>query len=209
MSSSDLVRWSGLAAVAGGVLFVVAGLLDFTLPGGLVERAATGTFVVQQLLFLLATVLLLLGLFGLYTSQSEAAGVLGVVGFLLAFFGTALLVGVWWMEVFFWPFIPPQALDFIGMTPWGTPLSGLTCEAGWLVFGIATLRAGVYPRAAAIVLIVGAVLHIIGFLLEVLLAQFFIFLPGLPSVFGIGVAWLGFVLFAGRVASTEQPSRVS
>ena len=157
MSTSDLVRWSGLAAVAGGVLFVVAGLLAFTFPDDLVERAATGTFVVQQPLLLLATVLLLLGLFGLYASQSEAAGVLGVVGFLLAFFGTALLSGGFWSEVFVFSFIPPQSPDLIEAKPWGNLLSSLTFTAGWLVFGIATLRAGVYPRAAAIVLIVGAV----------------------------------------------------
>ena len=41
-------------------------------------------------LFLLTTVLLLLGLVGLYSYQSEAAGVLELAGFLAAFLGTAL-----------------------------------------------------------------------------------------------------------------------
>ncbi len=198
MSPSNLVRWSGLAALAGGVLLVVGDLLGLTLGGDFAETAATGTFVVQQLMFLFATVLVLLGLFGLYTSQSEAAGVLGVVGFLLAFLGTALLAGFSWAQAFVVPFIATQSPALLETEPLGSILSFLTFTAGWLVFGIATLRAGVYPRAAAIVLIIGAVLPFIGFIL-----------PASAFIFGIGVAWLGFVLFAGRGASTEQPSRVS
>jgi len=41
-------------------------------------------------LFLLTTVLLLLGLVGIYSYQLEAAGVLGLAGFLATFLGTAL-----------------------------------------------------------------------------------------------------------------------
>ncbi|MDP8950462.1 MAG: hypothetical protein M3N00_09560, partial [Actinomycetota bacterium] len=52
---------------------------------------------------------------------------------------------------------------------------------GWLLFGVATLRAGVYPRWAAIVLIVGAVLLGLP-------------VPGLEIVLAVAVSWLGFAL---------------
>jgi hypothetical protein len=67
---------------------------------------------------------------------------------------------------------------------------------GWLLFGVATLLARDYPRIAAIVLIIGAVLTILP-------------LPITGVVHAVAVAWLGFALFTGREASIEQPSRVS
>ena len=111
--------------MVGGVLFVVGDLLGLTLGDDFAEVAASGTFVVQQLLFLLATVLVLFGLFGLYTSQSEAAGVMGLVGFLLAFLGTALLAGLSWAQTFVVPFIATQSPALLETEPLGSILSFL------------------------------------------------------------------------------------
>ncbi len=63
---------------------------------------------------------------------------------------------------------------------------------------MATLRAGVFPRAAPILLIVGAVVTVLP-------------LPfaSLVLAVAVAVAWLGFVLFAGRGAPAERPARVS
>jgi hypothetical protein len=58
------------------------------------SRGATGVFFAQQMLFLPGAVVLLGGLVGLYAKQSEAAGRLGFVGFLVAFLGTALPWGI-------------------------------------------------------------------------------------------------------------------
>ena len=66
---------------------------------------------------------------------------------------------------------------------------------GRLLFGVATLRARVYPRWAAILLIVGAVLLGLP-------------VPGLEIVLAVAVAWLGFALFMGRVIPAERPERV-
>jgi hypothetical protein len=49
MAASSLIRWSGLAAVLGGVLFIA------------VDGATTGASAVQQTLLLLGTMLLLGG----------------------------------------------------------------------------------------------------------------------------------------------------
>ncbi len=199
MSSSGLIRWGGMAAVVGGVLFVVGDLLGLlTFGGELAETAATGTFFVQQFLFLLGTVLILFGLFGLHASQSEATGTLGLVGFLVAFLGTALAVGATWAQAFVAPRIAQLEPGLLEVPNFAFPLSFAIFAVGWLLFGIATMRAGVYPRVAAILLIVGAVLTFVSFLF-----------PASAVVLGIGVAWLGFALFTGGSAPAEQPSRVS
>ncbi len=64
------------------------------------------------------------------------------------------------------------------------------------MFGIATLRAGVFPRWAAILLMVGAVLS-------------FFPVPLTGIVLSAAVIWLGSILLTGRgVAPGEQPQRV-
>ncbi len=201
MSSLNLIRWGGLAAILAGVLLVVADLLNLAIGFDpdvpFSEVATTGIHAFQSVINLLAAVLLLLGLVGLYARQSEAAGPLGLAGFLVAFLGTALLTGFLWTALFIalsLAVVAPEVLD--SGPPPGLFLTLITFGVGWLLFGIATLLARVYPRIAAILLMIGAVIVILPF-------------PFTGVVLGVAVAWLGFALFTGRDASAEQPSRVS
>jgi hypothetical protein len=203
MSSSNLISLSGLAAVAAGVLLTIGDLLIFaTETENLSEWARTTPYVFAWLLYLLGGVLLLTGLVGLYVRQSEAAGILGFVGFLVAFSGTVLALGAVWGQLFVAPFLAVQAPGALDTEPTGTLAVGFTLTLliifplGWLLFGVATLRAQVYPRAAAILLIIGAV---VGFLP----------IPLTEIVLNVAVARLGFVLFTGRGEAAQQPSRVS
>ncbi len=202
MSSSDLIRWAGLAAILAGVLLVVADLLNLAIGFGdesFSEITTTGIYALQSVINLLSAVLLLIGLVGLYANQSEAAGLLGLAGFLVAFLGTALVTGLLWAALFIVPALAvevPAFLDEVEGPPPGFFLTLITFGVGWLLFGIATLLARVYPRIPVILLMIGAVIVVLP-------------LPFTGIVFAIAVAWLGFALFTGRGASTEQPSRVS
>jgi hypothetical protein len=210
VSSSKLIRLSGLAAVLGSVLFLVAELLSFATETEDLRRgewATTTPFVFTWLLFLLGGVLLLIGLVGLYVRQSEAAGIFGLVGFVAAFLGTALAVGAIWSQLF----IAPDLVDeYLQGSPAGVPRIadhpvgaywfsmsfGGYFPLGWFLFGVATLIAWVYPLAAAIALIVGALLAGLA-------------VPASGIVLDAAVAWLGFILFTGRGEAVPWPSRVS
>ena len=200
MSSSNLIRWSGLAAILAGVLLVVADLLNLAIGFGdepFSEVATTGIHAVQYVVNLLAAVLLLIGLVGLYARQSEAASPLGLVGFLVAILGTALITGLFWATLFIAPALAVEAPAFLDEgPPPGYFLTLITFGVGWLLFGIATLLARVYPRIPAILLMIGAAITVLP-------------LPFTGVVLAIAVAWLGFALFTGRGASAEQASRVS
>ncbi len=75
MYSSELVRYSGLAAILGVALLLISDFLSLTVfSGDPVEMASTGTYLVDGSIRVLAGVLLLLGLVGLYARQSEASG---------------------------------------------------------------------------------------------------------------------------------------
>jgi hypothetical protein len=88
-------------------------------------------------------VLLLVGLVGLYVRQSEASGILGLVGFAVAFLGTALVLGAVWAQLFVAPFLAIRAPAVLDAEPTGTLAMGFTLVysgehyvvdvlAGWL-----------------------------------------------------------------------------
>jgi hypothetical protein len=197
VSSSDLIRWSGVAAVAGAVMLVVSGLVsilgvDFS---NLSENL--GALIIASLLGMLAAVLLLLGLVGLYASQARAAGVLGLIGFLLAFLGTVFVAGFDWAGAFLLPNVAAEASRIFEATPPGFVVTFVLFAIGWLVFGLAMLRARIYPRAVALVLIAGAVINLVP-------------VAGTEFVFAVAIGWAGFLLLMGRgIAEAPPPSRVN
>src|SRR5215211_3739372 len=199
MSSSNLLRLGGLAAVAAATLIFFTQLLSFLLD----ESVPSSPVVVNSVLKLLAVFLLLLGLVGLYAHQSEAAGPLGLAGFLVAFLGTMLLSGDLWLEAFAFPYLGEAAPRLIEQTPTGTLAAGgvasfITFAIGWVLFAVASLRARVYPRGAAILLTAGGAL---GF--------GFVIFPGAGILLALAVGWMGFSIGrSDRGNGDAQPQRV-
>ena len=204
MSSSILIRLGGLAAVAGGVLVFIADILGLFIVDfeNFSETATTGSYIFWAAIYFFGLVLILNGLIALYVYQAEAAGVLGLVGFLTAFMGTAVIVGGFWDNLFLVPSLAIEAPGFLdaeqvaGPSDLGNLLAGLLTFGGLIVFGVATLRARVYPRVAAIVTMVGAALALMP-------------LPASTVVLDVAVAWLGLIVLTGRAEAAQQPSRVS
>jgi hypothetical protein len=199
MSSSNLIRLAGLAALGSGMLAVIVALLRLVVDIGDPALATTTSHVIVFVLYLCSTTLLLLGLVGLYTSQSETAGILGLAGFLVAFVGTVLATGALWFELFITPALAAAAPGLLE-AELGIPgfvLVALLGAVGWVLFGAATLRSAVYPRWAALLLMIGGVL------------AYFFPLPLAGIIFSVTVAYLGFMLFTGRVRPDQQPSRAS
>jgi hypothetical protein len=154
----------------------------------------TASYLVSASLRLLAGILLIWALIGLYAPQSRAAGTFGLWTFVMAFFGAALNLGNNWAELFVWPTLALVAPDVISGKATEAPsylVSGISLSApllgiGVILFGIATFIARVYPRWAAALLIVSIPLTIL--------------LPPTPGtfqesigqiLFGIAVAVLG------------------
>jgi hypothetical protein len=192
MSSSNLLRLAGLAALLGAVLLIIAGLaqlvlnLFFSGPVA-VSEAGMGALYVRSALGLLGNALVALGLVGLYVRQSEATGILGLVSFLVTFLGMTLPMGF----------------------KWATILSLL----GWALFGIVGMQAGIYPRGAAVLLIIGAAAS---GLFNILLVAPVVAGPGAIPLYAsigaeiirnAGVAWLGHALFSRRGSRPRAPAR--
>lgn len=197
MSSDKLLRLAGLAALAAGAISAIGDALSLVVDLEAADAASDASQGIVFGFYLLGTVLLLLGLVGLYASQSRAAGMLGFAGFLLAFVGTALTAGAIWFELFVAPELAARAPDLataeLGFT--GFVISFLLAAFGWLLFAIATLRAGVYPRPAAVLLVAGALVSFVPLFVEV---------PATGLLLSVSVAWLGFVLWRQGVPASTR-----
>ena len=200
MPSLEQIRWAGLAAVLAGAMFIVSDLLDLATAAdgfgvkNLRGETSTTVSAIQSGLTLFAGLLLLVGLAGLYVRQLEDGGLLGMVGFLVAFCGTVMAVGTFWADAFVAPSLAPEEPGLLDAPPRalaaGFTLSYGSVALGWLLFGWATLRVGFYPRAAGVLLVIGAALTWLPLPLS-----------GVP--FSAAVAWIGYTLFSGRDTSGE------
>src|SRR3712207_581900 len=151
MSSENVVRTGGgLASAAAGILLLVGHLLDL---GGDPEY---GT-VLGGTLVLTAHVVLVFALVALYAVQAEQSDLLGILGMVLSVVGTTLVSGVVLVEI-----AGASGAEVDAVLGGGLPgalalLGGLAFLVGLILFGAATMRAGVLPRRAGLLLIVGDV----------------------------------------------------
>ena len=208
MSTSNLIRWGGLAVSLGGLLWgmqkigwqLFIGSQD---PLAYPQPAATILWVIG----LIAALLILLGLPALFLRQANKAGLFGAIAFVVVFAGMALVTG----NTYFGTFIQAGLVDLIIMAEG----AGLTVQEpvaaavgfvvtlglyllGWILFGLASLNAGVLPGWAVALVLAGLVL---GFLF---LATGFSWL-GLPLT-EMGIAALGFTLWREKGMILAEPA---
>src|SRR5215203_1798882 len=185
MTSSNIIRWGGLAAMLGGLFWVVWSLL-----GRVSFEAAGSPF--ADVMLLLAAVLTLGGLVGLHALQGGNYGRIGRAGFYTAAVG--LLVQAL------------AALFLMGSDVWEITLQWLVAPVGSLIilvglvlYGAATLQARVLARWCGVGLIVVPPL---AFYMN---SRIFY---GSLALFGVLWVALGYVLWSRSSTPTEQPSRV-
>ncbi|HLW00826.1 MAG TPA: hypothetical protein VKT82_19360 [Ktedonobacterales bacterium] len=210
---SNLIRWTGLAAIVAGLIY--AGIQPIHPPDVLASvttRAWTLITPVKTAMCLL----LLLSWTGLYARQVKEAGWLGLAGFLLLSFSWALQTAFVFAETFILPLLATTAPKFVdgmlgiaagrasdvnlGALPALYALVGITYVLGGLLFGIATLRAGILPRWAAGLLAVASALTPAAALFPHQIQRY----AAVPV--GIALVWLGYALWSQRRKHASEPS---
>jgi hypothetical protein len=170
-TTTSLIRWTGVAAMLTGIIF--AGIQPIH-PSDVLASVTTTHWVIIQSLKTVMCVFGLLGLTGLYVRQANEAGWPGLIGYLLfsLFFVTTLPFV--FIEAFILPLLASEAPTFVegvlgifngypvetnlGALPFLYTLAGFVGYVlGGLLFGLATLRAGILPRWAAGLLAIGAI----------------------------------------------------
>jgi hypothetical protein len=203
---SKLIRWSGLACILGGVLFPISIAIHPLRDGPGVNNSPYSAI---HVLIAVALMLVLFGLLGLYLRQAEK---IGLTGFILAFIGTVLTYGLIVIEGFSWPtvgFYNPEAVhnfDPSLAAPRGSSLVfifvlGVAIFAvGYIMFGIATMRARVLPRLGGLLIAIGAPIYFLGAPAIPVLGPESVIVTVIETIgataFGAGFAWLGYSLWS-------------
>lgn len=205
ITASGLIRWSGLAAIAAGLIF--AGIQPIH-PPDVLASVTTNLWTVIIGLKLAMCLFFLIGITGLYARQAEKAGWLGFAGFALLTISFWLQTAFVFAELFILPVLAtttPAFIDsYLGVVN-GHPgemnigalvpaygVLGICYLLGGLLFGIATVRAAVLPRWPAILLAVAAVITPAAALLPHALQRY----AAVPM--GIALIWLGYSLWSER-----------
>jgi hypothetical protein len=212
VSSPLVARLAGPLALAAGALFTVTQLVLFALvasvdrsnPHWLEVYLANPAALVNSVAQFVAFCLLALALLAAYGCQARRAGTLGVISVGVALVGTICIAGDAWFEAFAVPWLVDIAPEVYikgpsGMLPIGAGVSFVLFAIGWVLFGIASLHARIFPSAISIAIVVGG---IAGF--QALAT------PPLGAILGLAMAWLGVWMMwtpAGRTIG--EPSAVA
>jgi hypothetical protein len=214
ITTPNLIRWSGLAAIAAGLIF--AGIQPIHPADELASVTTTFWAIIIGLKFAMC-LFFLVGVTGIYARQAEKAGWLGLVAFALLTVSFFLQTGYVFVELFVLPIVAstlpafvdsalgianghPGVMNIGALVPTYSVV-GVCYLLGGLLFGIATVRAAVLPRWPAIMLAFAAVITPAAALLPHAHQRY----AAVPM--GVAMIWLGYSLWSERRSkSSEAPS---
>ena len=206
VTTPKLIRWAGLSAVVAGIIFTAIQAVNLPVNSSI--------FIIITSFKTSISIFGLLGITGLYARQVEETGWQGLVGYLLLTIYYAVQMCISFIEPTVLPLLTTVAPTFVenalqlssgvgAPTNLGSlttiyPLASILYVLGSMFFGIATFRARILPRGAAVLLAISGPLAGTMFtLLPYRLVQ----LTSIPI--GGAMVWLGYALFSER---RERPS---
>jgi hypothetical protein len=211
LTRDNLIRLAGLSTAVAGICYVGVGLLH---PANVSSSVTTTPWVVAHLLACATCLFGLLGMAGLHARQAVRSGWLGLVGYVLLSLWLVMIMGFSFVEAFVLPqagTVTPAFVDGwmgmfngtastvdLGVLPTLWTLSAPLYILGGLSFGIATFRARILPRGAAVLLAAGTALAPVAVLLP-LAAQ-----PKMAIPVGLALVWLGSALLTEQRTPAAQ-----
>jgi hypothetical protein len=191
MRPSTLYRLAGLAGILSALVLVFAAARrGGVIPANMLTHGVSP----------LASILGLLALTGLYLVQRREAGTLGLVGYALNFVGLAGVVGIEFTINNVFPYLDRATVDALLAGTTGTMfvLTSMVFLLGVVGFGLATWRAGLLPRPAALLYVVGLVpVALRGVVPDATV-------PAGQVLAAAGIAWLSAVLWQAGAPARVQ-----
>lgn len=206
-----LSRSTGIAAIVAGLLFVVIQPLH---PADVLASVTTDAWAIIHFATLAMLALFVVGITGIYARQIEQLGWLGLAGYVVLVVGLTLTAIGGVIEAFVQPIVASSDPAFVqgmldmvhghpidvdlGAIPLVWNVASAAFLGGTLLFGAANFRAGILSRWASAIFAVGlfASAPVAGLLGN----------PRVAAVpIGIGLAWLGYSLWAeGRTRVAKR-----
>lgn len=194
-------HWLGWAAVGGGVLLVISDLLHlpFAFDENFAAVAQEPLHQAGNAVFLVAMVLVVLGLAGIWAVHEQAFGRLGRLGVGLAYVFTVLGAGAAWAFTFVEPTLALEAPALLaedapaGPVAVGFMLTFVGLSLSFALLAFAALRAGVVSKVASVIVLLGGLYGLLPFAVAV------------GIVIGLGFAWWGLDVERVLAGRREQP----
>jgi hypothetical protein len=167
MLLTSAVRWSGVACILAGLCIAAFVLIHpwDQLVGA--DIARTARWQAAHTFQFIGALFAVLGLIGLYAHARERIGSLGLVGFILSLIGNSMFLGTGMITAFIWPMLAvhaPHAVELNGpifkapISATAFLMTAAVMIVGYILLGIALLRARAFPSVVIIMLVVGAIL---------------------------------------------------
>lgn len=211
VTSNGLIRSTSIAAIVAGLMFVAIQPLH---PADELASVTTDAWALVHHATLAMLALFVIGITGIYVRQIERFGWIGLTGYAVLVVGLVLTAIGGVIEAFVQPLVASRAPGFVegmlamvhghpidadlGAIPLVWNVSSVAFLGGTLLFGFANFRARILSRWASAVFALGlfATAPLAGVL-------------GNPRVgavpIGVGLAWLGYSLWAdGRRRTTSH-----
>ena len=192
MTASTLFRLSGVAGIACGLVILIQRLV--------IDSPVTGS---PLAIGPLGPVLGLLVLTGAYLRQREESGVLGGVAYIVGFISMGFVAGIDFTRRYILVQLDPAVVQalFSGPLRIFFLAIGVSFLVGVLLFGLSSLRAGVFSRVAIVLYVVGFV----PYSLSPFFPQLIVTLG--QAIGALGIIWLGWELW--RAEPPAEPVTVA
>jgi len=126
--------------------------------------------------YLIATILLIPGIFALYIKQAEKGGTLGLVSFWITILAIVWYTCIQFYETFFWPIIAaesPLLFQAVGFSPSNNiifsqlMLSAIPWAVGFILLGMITMKTKVVAKWTVWIFTIGALLFGVGMMFPI------------------------------------------
>jgi hypothetical protein len=203
MATPNLMVIFGIALLLGGAIHAITSIPH--LNNGDPNSIKSRLWGPLQIWFAISFLLMGVGILGVHLRQAEQAGWLGLIGVLLASFGALLTVTTSFMWGLVAPYLarhettPRAPSDLLG--PQGA-IPGIfkllltyifILLPGFILTGIAIIRAGVFPPLAGWLVLIGIAVSQPGNMVS----RLAILRNIGGALLGVGLAWLGLALIRG------------
>jgi len=185
------MRLTGITAITAGTVNILFNLVGIgvSIPPG-----------VQNTRVFLVLFLLIFAFTGIYARQSHKAGVAGLLGYILAVVSLIMNVCFRFGDLFIGTVLLPnytEAVQAILAGPYSTALNVtfLLFVIGYVLFGAGMLRARVFSRWAAWLVIIGAVVSYVLMMLPINIGAILV---------GISLVWIGYQLWSEQAAAMPE-----
>jgi len=211
MSTNKLIQWSGFSLVLAGLLLTLGNIIH---PSNEIPQtilAMESRLITGHWLLTLYAAFFLLGIVGVYASHANQFGRLGLVAFVLLFFGT-IFYAVSSDYGFNAPVLArlaPQTLTAINAYPPVMVMDALFVLfllVGFILFGISILRSKTFPVWTGVFLIIGWPLYMLASAIALLVLEPMWSVAILGSfVVSLGLGGIGYRIWASNERTVLQP----